>query len=66
MKKTTFGFTVETDKDSIRISSYDDNHEIVISPHEVDGLITILKEAQKELLPDNRKGKKANSRLTVN
>jgi hypothetical protein len=51
MKKMTYGFAVETDKEIIRISMGDDDtHEVVITPYEVDTLVAMLQEAKDELL----------------
>jgi len=50
MNKTTFGFTVETDHDSILIKKDNDNQTVAITPHEVDLLISMLQEAKAEFL----------------
>ena len=50
MTKGTFGFTIETDEDCIRITQ--DHGALCLSPHEVDAFVTILKEAQAEMLAE--------------
>jgi hypothetical protein len=50
MKKTSHGFEIETDsdKDVIRISQSDE-YCIIISPDEVDGLVSWLQRAKAEM-----------------
>jgi hypothetical protein len=48
MKKSTFGFSVEPDGEVVRISQDDIGgaHEIIVTPHEIDLLISMLKDAR--------------------